>query len=164
MFPNYFKTAWRSLRKNRTFSILNIIGLSIGVACSLLIALYVLDESSYDRFNTQADRIYRIDEQVKFGDFGYNGAWVPAIMGPGFATDFTQIERYTRLKYNPDVVIRKGGESIKEDRAVFAYRITIGWWMFVEVGAICLLIALITISSQVIKAALANPVKSLRAE
>ncbi|HWK06584.1 MAG TPA: ABC transporter permease [Puia sp.] len=120
MFKNYFKTAWRSLRKNKTFSILNIIGLSIGVACSLLIALYVLDELSYDRFNTQADRIYRIDEQVKFGDFNYSGTWVPAIMGPTFAKDFKQIEQYTRLKYNPNVVIRKGGESIREDRAVYA--------------------------------------------
>lgn len=46
----------------------------------------------------------------------------------------------------------------------FAYRISIGWWMFAAVGAICLLIALVTISFQVIKAAVANPVKSLRAE
>ena len=73
MFENYFKTAWRSLRKNKIFTILNIAGLSIGLACSLLIALYVLDELSYDRFNTRADHIYRIDEQVKFGDFNYNG-------------------------------------------------------------------------------------------
>jgi putative ABC transport system permease protein len=120
MFRNYLKTAWRSLRKNKTFSILNIIGLSIGVACSLLIALYVLDELSYDRFNTQANRIYRIDEQVKFGDFNYNGTLVPALMGPVFARDFNQIAQYTRLKYNPNVVIRKDGEDIREDKAVYA--------------------------------------------
>jgi putative ABC transport system permease protein len=48
-------------------------------------ALYVLDELSYDRFNAQADRIYRIDKQIKFGDFNYNGTAVPAIMGPTFA-------------------------------------------------------------------------------
>ncbi|HEX9512394.1 MAG TPA: ABC transporter permease [Puia sp.] len=120
MFKNYFNTAWRSLRKNKTFTILNVIGLSIGVACFLLIALYVLDELNYDRFNTQADRIYRIDEQVKFGDFNYNGTWVPAIMGPAFAKDFKQIEQYTRFKYNSGVVIQKGGESIREDRAVYA--------------------------------------------
>ncbi len=120
MLKNYFKTAWRSLRRNKTFSILNIIGLSIGVACSLLIALYVLDELSYDRFNTQADKIYRVDEKVKFGDFSYDGAWTPAIMGPVFARDFKQIEQYTRLKANPGLAIRKGGESIREDRAVYA--------------------------------------------
>jgi len=120
MFKNYFKTAWRSLRKNKTFSILNITGLSIGLACSLLIALYVLDELSYDKFNTNADRIYRIDKQIKFGDFNYNGAGTPAIMGPAFAKDFTQIEQYTRFSSNPGVVIRKGNESIREDRVVYA--------------------------------------------
>src|SRR5580658_7519332 len=120
MFRNYLKTAWRSLRKNKTFSILNIIGLSIGVACSLLIALYVLDELSYDRFNTQANRIYRIDEQVKYGDFNYNGAEVPAIMGPVFAKDFAQIEHYTRLKTNPVVIIKRDNDNIREDKAAYA--------------------------------------------
>jgi putative ABC transport system permease protein len=120
MLQNHFKTAWRSLRKNKTFSALNIIGLSIGVACSLLIALYLLDELSYDRFNTQANRIYRIDEQVKFGDFNYNGAETPPMMGPTFTRDFQTIEHYTRLKANPGLVIRKGNESFSEDRAVYA--------------------------------------------
>ena len=120
MVQNYFKTAWRSLRKNKTFTTLNIIGLSIGVACSLLIALYVLDELSYDRFNTRADQIYRIDEQVKFGDFSYNGAEVPGIVGPVFARDFPSIVQYTRFRTTPGIVIRKGAESIREDRAVYA--------------------------------------------
>jgi putative ABC transport system permease protein len=95
-------------------------GLSIGVACSLLIALYVLDELSYDRFNTKADRICRIDEQVKFGDFSYNGAETPPTMGPVFTRDFATIEGYTRFKTDPDVIVRKGNESFKEDRAVYA--------------------------------------------
>jgi putative ABC transport system permease protein len=120
MFKNYFKTAWRSLRKNKTFSFLNIAGLSIGLSCSLLIALFVLDELSYDKFNAQSDHIYRLDEQVKFGDFNYNGAEVPAIMGPTFAKDFNQIDHYTRFKSSSGVVIRKGSENIREDRVVFA--------------------------------------------
>jgi putative ABC transport system permease protein len=120
MFENYFKTAWRSLKKNKTFSFLNITGLSIGLACSLLITLFVLDELSYDRFNTQADRIYRIDEQVKFGDFNYDGTQVPAIMGPAFMKDFKEIDQYTRFKSSPGIVIRKGNENIREDRVLFA--------------------------------------------
>jgi putative ABC transport system permease protein len=120
MFKNYFKTAWRSLKKNRTFSFLNIAGLSIGLACSLLIALYVLDELSYDRFNAQASNIYRINEQVKFGDFNYNGAETPAIMGPIFAKDFKQIDHYTRFKSSPGIVIRKGEENIREDKVIHA--------------------------------------------
>jgi len=120
MFKNYFKTAWRSLRKNKVFTILNIVGLSIGLACSLLIALYVLDELSYDRFNTQAGHIYRIDEHVKFGDFNYNGTEVPALMGPAFSRDFKEIEHYTRFKSSPGIVIRKGSENIREDRVLYA--------------------------------------------
>jgi putative ABC transport system permease protein len=120
MVGNYFKTAWRSLSKNKTFTTLNVTGLSIGLACSLLIALYVVDELSYDRFNAHADQIYRIGEQVRFGDFNYNGAEVPGIMGPVFARDFTQIEQYTRFKINPDVIIRKGNENIREDKVAYA--------------------------------------------
>src|SRR4051812_5629598 len=120
MFENYFKTAWRSLTKNKTFAILNITGLSIGLACSLLIALYVLDELNYDRFNTQAKNIYRIDEHIKFGDFNYNGCKVPGIMGPVFAKDFKQVERFTRFQNNSGIVIRKGNDNIREDRVAYA--------------------------------------------
>ena len=80
----------------------------------------MLDELRYDRFNAQADHIYRIHEKIKFGDFNYNGAQVPGIMGPGFGKDFKQVERYTRFKDNSGVVIRKGNESIREDRVVYA--------------------------------------------
>jgi putative ABC transport system permease protein len=120
MIKNYFKTAWRSLRKNKIFTILNITGLSVGLTCSLLIALYVQDEVSYDRFNTQADHVYRIDEQVKFGDFSYNGTEVPALMGPVFKNDFKEIEGYTRFKNSPGIVIRKGGENLREDKVLYA--------------------------------------------
>lgn len=57
MFKNYFITVWRSLSKNKTFTTLNVTGLSIGLACSLSIALYVVDELSYDLFNAHADHI-----------------------------------------------------------------------------------------------------------
>jgi putative ABC transport system permease protein len=66
MFTNYLKIAWRSLLKNKGFSIINIVGLAIGLSCFLLIALYVVDELSYDRFYPNADRIYRVDADIKF--------------------------------------------------------------------------------------------------
>jgi putative ABC transport system permease protein len=120
MLKNSFKSAWRSLGKNKIFSILNITGLSIGLACSLLIALYVVDELGYDSFNTKSGRIYRIDEQVKYGDFHYDGAEVPAIMGPSLARDFNEVEQYVRFKTSPGVVIRKGTENIREDKVIYA--------------------------------------------
>lgn len=97
MLKNYLKTALRNLWKNKGFSAINIVGLATGIATCLVILLYVMDELSYDKYNLQADRIYRIDNEIKFGDNYYNGADAPALMGPVFAKDFPQIEHYTRL-------------------------------------------------------------------
>ncbi len=120
MIKNYFKIAWRNLWKNKTFSVINIAGLSVGVSCFLLIALYVLDELSYDKYNINASRIYRIDNQIKFGDFLYNGAETPGVMGPSFAKDFQQVEQYTRLKNSGRIVIKKGTENFQENRVTYA--------------------------------------------
>ncbi|MEP7231539.1 MAG: ABC transporter permease [Ginsengibacter sp.] len=120
MFKNYFKIAWRNLRKNKTFSIINIAGLSIGVSCFLLITLYVLDELSYDKYNVHAREIYRIDNHVKFGDFSYDGAEAPAILGPTLKKDYSQVEKYVRFKNYGSFVIKKGSENLKEDKAVYA--------------------------------------------
>ena len=63
-------------------------GLSIGLACSILITFYVLDEFSYDKCNEQADPIYRIEEQIKFGDYKYNGSKEPAYYCGHFYKEF----------------------------------------------------------------------------
>jgi putative ABC transport system permease protein len=60
MFKNYFKTAWRSLIKDKQFSFLNLIGLSTGLACVLLIYLWVSDELFIDKFNTNDSRLYQV--------------------------------------------------------------------------------------------------------
>ena len=60
MFKNYFKTALRNLTRNKVYSFINITGLSLGLACSMLIILYVKDEVSYDRFHKNVTQIYRI--------------------------------------------------------------------------------------------------------
>ena len=63
MFKNYFKTALRNLTRNKVYSFINIAGLSLGLACSMLIILYVKDEVSYDRFHEGVNQIYRITSQ-----------------------------------------------------------------------------------------------------
>jgi len=67
MIKNYLKTAFRSLLKNKGFTAINVLGLTLGIATCLLIVFYVLDELSYDRFNVNADRIYRVNNDIKFG-------------------------------------------------------------------------------------------------
>ena len=66
MFKNYQKVALRNLRKNKTFSAINIAGLSAGLAVCVLIVLYVKDELGYDKYNAQTENIYRLDADIFF--------------------------------------------------------------------------------------------------
>ena len=81
MLRNYFKVAWRNLLKNKGFSIINITGLATGLGCFILIALYVADELSFDRFNKKADRIYRVDSDIIMGGTNLNLAVASDPMG-----------------------------------------------------------------------------------
>ena len=67
MLKSYLKIALRSLIKNKTYSFINIIGLSVGVAVSLIIFLYVVHEYSYDKFHAKGDNIYRILCKINYG-------------------------------------------------------------------------------------------------
>jgi putative ABC transport system permease protein len=67
MFSNLLKHSIRSFKRQRSYIIINILGLSIGIACSLLIALFVINEASYDKFNVSKDRISRIILNGKIG-------------------------------------------------------------------------------------------------
>ncbi len=115
MFKNYFKVAFRNLWKSKTFSFINILGLATGLCCFLLIALYVLDELSYDRFYANADRIYRINADIKFGG---NELHIPEssdMMGATLKKDYPEIEEYTRIyNNNGNKLVKKGNEYINE--------------------------------------------------
>ncbi len=67
MFKNHIKIAWRSLKRQPFFTFLNIFGLAIGMAGGLMIALYIHSELNYDKMFTDADRIHRINADIKFG-------------------------------------------------------------------------------------------------
>ena len=98
MFKNYFKIAWRNLQRNKIYSFINIAGLSMGLACAMLIILYVKDEASFDRFHHNVDRIYRVvsmmkmnGEKNKMGNTGY-------LQGPRFAGNVTGIQSFVRVQ------------------------------------------------------------------
>ena len=67
MLRNYFKTAWRSLQRNKFYSAINMAGLTIGLAIGMMILLWVQDELSYDGFHSQVKNIYRLENQVGTG-------------------------------------------------------------------------------------------------
>src|SRR5277367_6638180 len=71
MIRNYIKIAWRNLKKDKQFTLLNVFGLSAGIACTLLIYLWVHDEVSYDKFFDKGDQIYQVMEHRK-GNGGQN--------------------------------------------------------------------------------------------
>jgi putative ABC transport system permease protein len=115
MLKNYLKIAWRNLVKNKTFSIINIAGLAIGLACFTLIALYVMDELSYDRHNDKADRIYRIHSDIKMGNSDLHLAVASDPMGQALKKDYPQIEEYVRFYASSgSKLVKKGNEFIVE--------------------------------------------------
>lgn len=109
MFRNYLKIAWRNLLSNRVFSLINISGLSIGLACCLLILLYAKDEVSYDRFHEKTKNLYQltckvIENNGKENIYGIAGT----IQGPTFAREIPEIKEYVRVKENNSIVKIKG--------------------------------------------------------
>ncbi|HYJ64914.1 MAG TPA: ABC transporter permease [Parafilimonas sp.] len=99
MFKNYFKTAFRNLVHNKIYSFINIAGLSLGLACAMLIMLYVNDEVSFDRFHKNVSRIYRIDKQQtkEDGSFHYN-SYTGYFPGPRFAAKIPEIQSFVRFQ------------------------------------------------------------------
>jgi putative ABC transport system permease protein len=120
MIRNYFRVILRNLARNKFYSSINIIGLAVGLATCLLIFLYVVDELSFDRFNKKADRIFRVNNEVRFGDNYFDLAQTPALMGVTMMKDFSQVEQYTRLRWRGGLQIKKDNENISEDRVGYA--------------------------------------------
>jgi putative ABC transport system permease protein len=98
MFKNYFKIAYRNLWKNKGFSAINIFGLAIGLCICLLITLFVTDELSYDKYNEKADRIYRVNADVRVNGTEFNDRTSPAALGPVLAKEYSQIEKTVRIR------------------------------------------------------------------
>lgn len=126
MISNYLKVAFRSIFRNRLTAFINIAGLALAMACALLIYLYISDEVSYDKYNTKADRIYRITREFKSADGSTNlhlGHVAPPI-GPLLKNDFGEIEEMARIiNYGLVIGQEENGELVKnftEDRLYLA--------------------------------------------
>jgi putative ABC transport system permease protein len=100
MFRNYLRIALRNLSRNKVSSVINVGGLAIGLACVMLIGMYVKDELSYDRFFKDADRIYRINTHEKNGSDEFTAGHTPPPAGQALVNNIPEIESYTRI-YKP---------------------------------------------------------------
>jgi putative ABC transport system permease protein len=119
MFRNYLKIAWRNLWRNKAFSAINIVGLSVGLASCMLIYLYTMDEVSYDRFNVNAQNIYHlvVDSKTPDGSAGKSSS-TGDIPGPSFKRQLPEIQDYVRIQ-GADYTVRRGTE-IFDQPALFA--------------------------------------------
>ena len=122
MFRNYLKIAWRNLTNNKVYSALNIGGLAVGMACCLLITIYVTDELSFDRYHQKGDRIYRANLGVKFGGTEQLVATTSDMLGPTLKNDYPQVENYVRLYDAGPYLVKKVGtvNAIREEKILFA--------------------------------------------
>jgi putative ABC transport system permease protein len=120
MLRNYFKIAFRNLSKNKFYTWINILGLAFGLATCLLILLYVIDEHNFDRYNENGKRIYRVNNEVKFGNNHLDLAVADAAMGPALAREFPQVEQYTRLQQYGSFLVKKGNQDLRETKVAFA--------------------------------------------
>ena len=122
MFRNYLKIAWRSLKRQPFFTSLNVFGLAIGMAGGLLISLYIYDELSFDKMFADADRIYRIDADIKFGGAEMKASTAAAPMAAAMQNDFPQVETTFRFRNRGSLLLRKSDSetNTKELNVTFA--------------------------------------------
>lgn len=118
LLNNYFKIAWRNLLRNKVYSSINILGLSLGLACCMLIILYSKDEVSYDRFHDNAQNIYRITN-TRFGADGKveEKSGITGMMpGPAFKRAIPEIKEFVRLQ-GEQLPVKVGTEIFDQEAA-----------------------------------------------
>jgi putative ABC transport system permease protein len=120
MIRNYIKTAFRSLLKNKGFTVLNLLGLSLGLASCLLIIFYVVDELSYDRYYTKAERIYRVNEDLKLGENNVLYAVCMPPLAKTLKAEFPYVENTVRIKNAGPLHVKIGNSNVLENGFAFA--------------------------------------------
>lgn len=100
MIENYFKIAWRSLLKSKLFTALNLLGLALGLAISLLLILFVKDELSFDKYHSKADRIYRVGSTATFDGKSQKWGNAPNVVGPTMKNEVAEVVQQARILLN----------------------------------------------------------------
>src|SRR5664279_5425421 len=122
MFKNYFKLALRNLVKLKGYSLLNILGLAIGIGCCLLIFQHVAFERSYDKFEDKANQIVRLRlDSYRQGKLAWKSATSYPAFGPTMKKDFPEVENFCRL-HDADLVLSNDEKNVKfkEEKGYYA--------------------------------------------
>ena len=115
MLTNYLKIAWRNIRKDKFYSLINILGLTIGVTCGLLLLLYVTDELSYDRYHANASQIYRIVSHITEPDKVNRWSSTQPPLVTTLKKDYPFVKNYVRFFPYGRVMFRQGEKRFYED-------------------------------------------------
>lgn len=121
MLRNYFTIALRNLSKNRFYTAINVTGLAVGIASCLIIVLFVMSELGYDKHHTNAERIYRINGEIKFGGNHYMLAVAPAPLAEALVQEFPEVENAVRFRSRGSYLVKASetSDNIKEDHVVW---------------------------------------------
>lgn len=120
MYQNYLKVAFRNLFRNKFYSLLNISGLAIGIACCILIMLFVTDELSYDKHFEKAERTYRLTMSGALNGSAFDLAVVGPSVGQAMLNDYPEIIEFGRFRGSGSPFIRYGENIFKEEKFVWA--------------------------------------------
>ncbi len=124
MVRNYLIVALRNIRRHKGYSLINIVGLAVGIASCLLILLFVRSELSYDRFHEKADQIFRVGFKFHVGTNQFDAALGPCPLAGALSRDFPEVEKaariFARQSRGGDVFVRYGDKRYKENRFLWA--------------------------------------------
>src|SRR4026207_1835148 len=134
MLRNYFKTAWRTIIKNKTLSIINVTGLSVSIAFCLVLFFYIRYEQSYDSFHEKKHQLFRLEmsntfpsvDTAKKNFFSFltkdndvkNQLVFPVIVAADMQNTFPEIQSITRFKDNGEQLVKVNNETYKEKHVV----------------------------------------------
>lgn len=108
MIKALLKHSWRSLKKQKGYTFINVLGLSIGIACSLIITLFVIHQLSYDQYHENKDRLYRLTLDGKIGEQELIVSSTASIIGPTMLDEFPEVENYNRLNIFGENILKDG--------------------------------------------------------
>jgi putative ABC transport system permease protein len=120
MISNFLRIAIRNISRNKSITFINVAGLAIGLAASLLILLWVQDELSYESFNTDAENIYRVEEDQFYSGERYHVTVTPHPSGPVWMQKIPEIKEQTRVNRMPRILFRQGDNVFYESQVVAA--------------------------------------------
>ncbi len=120
MLKNLITYSLRSFKRQRSYIIINILGLSVGIACSLLIALFVINEATYDRYNTKKDRIFRLILNGKMGGQEITASATPSPMGSTLVKEFPEVEDFLRMNGRGPTIVEYENQTFTEEHLIEA--------------------------------------------